>query len=199
MVKLLMGGATSTNIYECVNSNNNLGQYILGVFTAESASQGISILGYNTDGSANAAAGVIPCYVLYAGAPAGPNGFDNWATAHGLTGTDAEQGADPDGDGLNNLYEYGLGGDPTNSADQGTSPTYRKLSAEIQYVYPARTDDSDIEYYLEINDDLIYGTWTNSGYTAASGPSGTPDWDSVTNSISTDVAEKYIRLMITHP
>ena len=31
---------------------------------------------------------------------------------------------DYDGDGLLNVYEYGLGGDPTNALDQGTSPEY---------------------------------------------------------------------------
>lgn len=37
-----------------------------------------------------------------------------WISSFGLTGTDAQLNADPDGDGLINLFEYHLGTDPTN-------------------------------------------------------------------------------------
>jgi len=169
----------------------SMGQYIVGTFTAAGEVQDITYKGLPGDGDS-----VVNGYALYEAPP--ENKFSEWAAGYGLSGSDADEDADPDSDGLNNLYEYGLGGDPTDSADQGTSPTYRKLSAEMRYIYPARTDDSKIKYYLEINNDLVYGTWTNLGYTATSGPSGTPNWDSVTNSIPADIAEKYIRLIIEH-
>ena len=39
--------------------------------------------------------------------------FAAWASAHGLTGSDALPTADPDGDGISNLMEYGSNLDPT--------------------------------------------------------------------------------------
>lgn len=48
----------------------------------------------------------------------GSSPFQNWAgTTHGLSGADAEAGADPDFDGLTNLVEFVTGGNPNASGD----------------------------------------------------------------------------------
>lgn len=46
----------------------------------------------------------------------GPADFADWSVALGLAEDDRATSADPDGDGLPNLLEYALGGDPTDPA-----------------------------------------------------------------------------------
>jgi hypothetical protein len=167
----------------------SMGQYIVGTFTAAGDVQDITYKGLPSDGDS-----VINGYALYEAALG--DKFVEWTAGYGLSGSDAEQDADPDNDGINNLYEYGLGGDPTDASNVGTKPVYSQVSTNMQYVYVARTDDAQLEYYLEINPDLIYGVWTNMGYTVAIGPHTDPDWETVTNTVPADVAEKFIRLII---
>ncbi|MDB6079543.1 MAG: hypothetical protein JWO82_3290, partial [Akkermansiaceae bacterium] len=52
------------------------------------------------------------------GVPSGA-AFTNWATAAGLTGAQAAATADPDGDGVLNLLEFAVNGDPKSSASRG--------------------------------------------------------------------------------
>jgi hypothetical protein len=166
-----------------------MGQYIVGTFTAAGDVQDITYKGLPSDGDS-----VINGYALYEAALG--DKFVEWTAGYGLSGSDAEQDADPDNDGINNLYEYGLGGDPTDASNVGAKPVYSQVSTNMQYVYVARTDDAQLKYYLEINPDLIYGVWTNMGYTVAIGPHTDPDWETVTNTVPADVAEKFIRLII---
>jgi len=118
-----------------------------------------------------------------------------WAQAHSLS--NGPSGND-DGDALNNLYEFGMGGDPTNPADIGIVPTYGTSGSGFEYIYPRRmAPDSGLTYYLELTDNLVSGIWTNSGYTE----SGTGDIDAtfeaVTNEISTvGKTNEFIRLKI---
>jgi len=77
---------------------------------------------------------------------------------------------DYDGDGLNNLGEYGLGGDPTNAMDQGISSEICVVniggSNLIKYIHPQLSDlNSGLTYFLELSTNLSGGIWTNSGYT----------------------------------
>ncbi len=128
--------------------------------------------------------------------------LDLWVEGYGLTGADAEALADPDGDGFNNLYEFGLGGNPTDPLDQGIAPTYAVAEdggeTWMTYVYPKRSDPySGLTYYLELNNDLVFGQWTNSGYTVEGTGTINGDFDAVTNRVPTAVeGEQFIRLII---
>lgn len=118
--------------------------------------------------------------------------FEAWAETYGVS----EATNDPDGDGLVNLGEYGLGGDPTNSGDTGYVPTGKIEGEWVLYVYPRRKN-SGLDYRLETSTNLVSGTWTNSGYTEL--PTvGTidPDFESITNQIPTELDETFIRLRI---
>ncbi len=124
-------------------------------------------------------------------------GYAGWAGGWGVDiGADTN---DYDADGLNNLYEFGLGGDPTNVLDQGTSPTFgiADEGGAFSYVHPQLADpDSGLSYSLELNTDLVDGTWTNDGY-AVTGTNVTGDaLDFVTNVTDTADNEKFIRLII---
>ncbi|RKX43664.1 MAG: hypothetical protein DRP64_07895 [Verrucomicrobia bacterium] len=129
--------------------------------------------------------------------------FELWMLAeYGLSGDDAAATNDYDGDGFDNLYEYGLGGDPTNPSDIGIVPMYGAREDGganwFEYVYPKRSDaNSGISYHLELTDDLIYTPWANSGYSIAGTGTIDSEFDAVTNRISTEIEdEQFIRLVI---
>jgi hypothetical protein len=127
------------------------------------------------------------------------SGFATWATGWGV-----DIGAstnDYDGDGLNNLYEYGLGGNPTNALDRGTSPVSGiENVGGINYfgfVHPQLADpDSGLSYSLEVTTDLVTGTWTNAGYQVYGTNVTGGDLDFVTNVTDTVDSQKFIRLII---
>ncbi|RKX38330.1 MAG: hypothetical protein DRP64_15860, partial [Verrucomicrobia bacterium] len=128
--------------------------------------------------------------------------YDEWVAGYGLTGIDAEMGSNPDGDKLDNLSEYALGGDPTDPFDVGMTPVqsfYSDVGGDwMDYVYPKRSSpNSGISYTMEVNDDLIYGTWTNANYQLMGTGIIDAEFNAVTNRIPTDVEDKqFIRLVI---
>ncbi len=128
--------------------------------------------------------------------------YEQWAQSYNLSGTNALYSANPDGDRLNNLYEWALGGDPTNSLDQGISPTYdTALDAGTNwfvYVYPSNSLATNLVYYLETDTDLVNAPgWTNDFYeVVAVGPS-VSDFNYVTNRLSTEADDQqFIRLVV---
>ena len=110
-----------------------------------------------------------------------------------------------DGDRLSNLYEFGLGGNPTNSSDLGYPITFGLKFAGgtnwLEYVYPKRSDpNSGLLYYLQLATNLATPVWTNSGYTVTGSGPLTNGFLSVTNRIETNVkAQQFIRLIIEMP
>ena len=124
-------------------------------------------------------------------------GYELWVENSGLTpGVNDAFTDNPDEDALNNLYEYGLGGDPTNGVDIGFVPTFDNDSGTMLYVHAQRADDSTLVYFLETIDDLVSGSWTNSGYsvTGTNVPGGL--FDEVTNAIPTVADQTFVRLII---
>ncbi len=126
-------------------------------------------------------------------------GYAGWAA-----GWDVDIGAgtnDYDADGLSNLYEYGLGGDPTNALDQGTAPEFSIENIGgtnwVGYIHPQLSDpNSGLSYSLETSPDLVSGAWTNSGYTIVGTNVTGGVLDFVTNITDTVAGEKFIRLII---
>ncbi|VGO18699.1 sulfatase-like hydrolase/transferase [Pontiella sulfatireligans] len=101
---------------------------------------------------------------------------------------------DFDGDGVNNLYEYGWGGNPTNPQIKGTLPIFGWSGTNLVYVYAKRTNDTSLIYYLESTDDLVDGVWSNAGYQVMSTNSG--ELDTVTNRVSLDPSRLFVRPVI---
>ncbi len=130
---------------------------------------------------------------IIGGAFAG-TGYDLWSLPYGLTGGQQD---DDDDDGLINLYEYGLGGNPTNGFVNGNIPTFGNTGSGFEYVYAQRTDDPTLSYYLETDLDLVNPPgWTNAGYTVVATNVTGGTFDYVTNSVPTADDEKFIRLKI---
>ncbi|VGO23240.1 BNR-4 repeat-containing protein [Pontiella sulfatireligans] len=121
-------------------------------------------------------------------------GFAAWSYSHVLA-----EGAlgDDDKDGLSNLYEYGMGGDPTNGFVDGNLPVFGFVGSGLVYSYAQRTDDSNLVYYIETKEDLVDGPgWTNAGYAVVSTNVTGSVFDVVTNSIPTTATQQFIRLII---
>ena len=129
-----------------------------------------------------------------------PVGYEGWASGWGVD-IGAETN-DYDGDGLSNIYEYGLEGDPTNDADQGTSPEFGTMDVGgtnwFGYIHPqlAVGEHSGLSYSLELNSDLVLGVWTNSGYTVLGTNVTGGMLNFVTNITSVVERKKFIRLII---
>jgi hypothetical protein len=129
-------------------------------------------------------------------------GFDAWAEKYPAMGSENGPQDNPDGDGLNNLYEYGLGGNPTDPNDQGISPVYETAveggTTWLMYTYPVLADpESGLDYYLETTTDLAAGGWADSGYEhLGTGVTG-GDFNYSTNRISTSSNDStFVRLII---
>jgi arylsulfatase A-like enzyme len=120
--------------------------------------------------------------------------YDQWASDHGIKGLGRY--VDSDGDGMNNLYEYALGGAPTNRNHRGTLPSFSRSGSRFLYVHPRRADDASLVYTVETTTNLTSGTWTNLGYvvTGTNVTGGTLDF--VTNDIDIVRNKNFIRLII---
>jgi len=87
----------------------------------------------------------------------GGSDYDTWAGSFGLSGADADPGADPDSDGVINDREYAFGLDPTSAASVNsvTSP----LSAVGEFSYTRRDPAlTGLAYTIETSTDMA--TWT---------------------------------------
>ncbi len=140
-------------------------------------------------------------YSTSSGAPVSAvPGYAGWAGGWGVD-LGAETN-DYDADGLNNLYEFGLGGDPTNGMDRGIFPTFGIEDAgggsnAFNYVHPQLSDpDSGLIYHLLLNTNLVDGTWVNAGYSVSGTNVTGGTLDFVTNTINMAEREKFIRLVI---
>jgi hypothetical protein len=110
--------------------------------------------------------------------------------------TNGSPQVDFDNDGLINLYEYGLGGNPTNGFVDGEIPTFGTAAGMLEYIHAQRTDDASLSYYLELTGDLVFPGWTNAGYTVTGTNITVGTFDYVTNQIPTTDPKKFIRLII---
>lgn len=124
--------------------------------------------------------------------------YGAWSDDHHLT--EGPLG-DDDGDGQSNLYEYGLGGNPTNAGILSVDPVSRFVSEEdenwFEYIHLRRID-AGLDYRLELATNLLSGAWTNIGY-EVSGSSGDrgDGFESVTNRISTESFDlRFIQLQV---
>jgi hypothetical protein len=121
---------------------------------------------------------------------------NQYLLAQGPTGDD-------DGDGFKNLYEFGVGGNPTNVSDVGYPITYKLNSTAgtnwLEYVHPQRSDpNSGLLYYLQLSDNLVSPAWANAGYIVVGSGPLTNGFLSVTNRIETNIKlQQFIRLRIS--
>lgn len=127
-----------------------------------------------------------------------PNyGFAGWAATWGVN-IGAETN-DYDDDLVNNFYEYAFNGDPTDPLDAGSEPIFAKNGGSLEYIHLVRNDDTNLVYSVQTKDNLVYGTWTNIGYTVMGTNMTGGDYNVVTNLISTLKDQSFIQLKVETP
>lgn len=132
------------------------------------------------------------------------NPYQNWADLKNLTGNDRLTTADPDLDGLTNLVEYYLDGNPKAFT---AMPPVSTTGASVSITFNRRDDaEADVaEQILQISTNL--GTWTDvaipaadavvAGVTFVVAENGTnPDTITATVPKGTDPT-KFLRIKVT--
>lgn len=137
---------------------------------------------------------------------AAPSGYASWTAAKGLTaGVNDGPSQDPDHDGLNNLLEFVLDGDPlANSA--GVAPSVARSGSNLILTFKRRDDsEAEVAVKVESSPSLGTGTWTTyatigatdgANYTVAENAAD-PDLITVTIPITGDKA--FYRVSATKP
>jgi len=130
--------------------------------------------------------------------------YASWSDEYGLTGSGTNYTAHTDTDGMNQLLEYGLGGNPTNDDAAAVLPITEMVEDGgtnwMEYVYRRRTDAAGrgLDYWLELCTNLTAGGWsTNGNFEVNAGPLEA-GFEAVTNRISTESeTNQFIRLRIS--
>ena len=124
-----------------------------------------------------------------------PDGYQQWRDLY-LPVVLGSETNDDDNDGVDNLMEYALGGNPTNAAYAGILPELMQTNGNFFYIHPQRSDDPQLTYLIETTTNLVSGSWTNLGVAAVGTNVTESTLNTVTNSISVDEPKCYIRLNV---
>jgi hypothetical protein len=131
-----------------------------------------------------------------------PSAYDSWTDSQGIYNADAARSNDYDNDGRNNVWEWGLGGNPTlpNILGIRQAIEYARVGSNMVYVYPRLKSSARPDYFLTESDNLVFTGFTDQegDYTITSGGTWTnqPNFEAVTNLIPTADAVKFIKLNI---
>jgi hypothetical protein len=129
-----------------------------------------------------------------------PNPYIAWADQYGLTNsTLAAMNYDANGDGLNNLLEYALDGNPTVKDATTVMPHWAVHGPWLDYIFNRRTnyETLGLEYKVETCTNLASDNgWTNANFTELIG-SVSGEFETVTNRMNIGVANsQFIRLQV---
>jgi predicted phosphodiesterase len=183
-------GESAVGIWEWMVSNNRV--QIDGVTSADVSDYTIIHDGLSTT---IALAGVLSPSENYAG----------WVSSYGLYTNPAASafGADPDDDGLNNLAEYALGGNPIDKADRGYVPAGAMIDDGetnwFEYVHVERLNKVQLglDYRVEHLSDLLNSGWGSNGVVPVGNGVVDENYMVITNRILTEnEARHFIRLRI---
>jgi hypothetical protein len=134
-----------------------------------------------------------------------------WLASFGLTGANAALNADPDHDGLKNIFEYGFGLNPTNAASVAF-PAASLNNGYLVLTYRERTGGAGtvgvdytaagLTYTVQVTDDLA-GTWQSSAVLVELVPGSRVDNGDGTETVSvrlkqtlSSATRKFVRLVL---
>jgi hypothetical protein len=125
-------------------------------------------------------------------------GYRRWAKNWGI-GKDALEFGDHDGDGVSNLAEFGLGGNPNDRLDRGTLPTFSRSGDSALFAFPRRNDTEELVYTVQTNPTLSPDSWSATRYRLGDIHPGDGAHDLVTVHIETEEPNLFVRLKIDRP
>ncbi|VGO15400.1 hypothetical protein PDESU_03983 [Pontiella desulfatans] len=126
------------------------------------------------------------CFYVFLGEPPALSPeelYQGWA---GLNGGDTDMTVDTDLDGMDDLLEYALGGNPTTNDAAAILPVIAADSGSFLYIYSRREDylDRGLTYSVLSSADLVFEPITNATtFVGVSAPAN--GFESVTNRVST--------------
>ncbi len=132
-----------------------------------------------------------------------PASYESWIG--GYTVSDPAATADPDADGLANIIEYVLGGDPSRSSSN-LSPTLNYTTQELTYTFPRRdaSETANLTLTVEAGSDLI--SWPETFNIGADSASSSPGVVIAENGTGADIitvtipvatsTRKFVRLKV---
>ncbi len=125
---------------------------------------------------------------LMVGAASPSQRYSLWTDAYPSLGSSTNLVDDPDSDGMDNLLEYALGGDPTVSDAAGILPGSGLDAGWMYYIYSRRLDAADrgLDYSVVSGTDLVYGSLTNATEEVGSATVDA-EFETVTNRMPVDV------------
>jgi hypothetical protein len=122
--------------------------------------------------------------------------YDTWAGNFAKADL-SDPTADFDGDGVENLMEYALGGSPINADYASVLPVFQPLENDFYYVHNERTDDSNLIYTVEMTTNLLSNGWNTNGLEFVGTAGFSNVWNVVTHKVSTLGKDRqFIRLKI---
>jgi hypothetical protein len=128
--------------------------------------------------------------------------YATWANLFDLSGGNEAFDADPDKDNRDNLAEYAIGGNPTNSNDGAVLPSTSTVEDGgvdyFEYIYRRRNDAvaRGLSYEVQNSASLTLPAWTNDYVEIDAGPIDSA-FDSVTNRIPmTGKSKEFTQLII---
>jgi hypothetical protein len=84
--------------------------------------------------------------------------LESWATGYSLSGSNATAAADPDGDGVSNLIEFALGGNPSAPGQFPLPALDMPDAATLGFTFHRAT--GDVRYLVESSTTLAADSWT---------------------------------------
>ena len=111
--------------------------------------------------------------------------WESWIDGTGLQGADQDPAADPDGDGMKNLWEYATGGNPLTgdllTASESRTPrmTVKDEADEryLEFTFVRRADalDRGLDFIVEISPTMAASSWTPRTWSLAGPPEAVGD------------------------
>jgi hypothetical protein len=131
-------------------------------------------------------------------APPSPDLFNDWTALHELAGEDSLPGADPDGDGVSNLLEYALGGNPTVPGSTALPAADTAVIGEVTHLTFrfSRIADPALVYEIWASNDLV--NWGAAPIWFSTGAQNTEGEITVTDPVNmADHARRFLRLKVS--